>query len=128
MPPALLHAGQLLIGWSMGSRFSRAFFTRSPRFLLGVAATTLSVLAAAAALGTLFAFALAEDSASVILGTAPGGVAEMCLTAGVLSLNVPLVTSLHLTRVLSAAAITAPLFTLLVRLAARRRASRESVR
>jgi uncharacterized membrane protein AbrB (regulator of aidB expression) len=38
--------------------------------------------------------------ASAVLATAPGGIAEMCITAKVLHLGVPLVTSYHLTRLL----------------------------
>ncbi len=37
---------------------------------------------------------------SVVLATAPGGIAEMCHTAEVLQLGVPLVTTAHVTRVI----------------------------
>jgi uncharacterized membrane protein AbrB (regulator of aidB expression) len=33
-----------------------------------------------------------------VLGTSPGGIAEMCITAKVLQLGVPAVTALHVTR------------------------------
>ena len=36
--------------------------------------------------------------ATLVLGTAPGGIAEMCITAKVLQLGVPLVTAFHVTR------------------------------
>ena len=36
-----------------------------------------------------------------LLGTSPGGVAEMCVTAKVLQLGVPVVTAFHVTRYLA---------------------------
>ena len=36
--------------------------------------------------------------ATLVLGMAPGGIAEMCITAKVLQLGVPLVTAFHVTR------------------------------
>jgi hypothetical protein len=124
MPATAVHVGQLFIGWSMGSRFGRGFFARSPRFLLGVGGYTLVALLATAAFGALLGALSGADGASVVLGSAPGGVAEMCATAGLLRLDVPLVTCLHLTRVLSAAALTAPLYALIDRLLRRRAAAR----
>jgi membrane AbrB-like protein len=37
-------------------------------------------------------------AATLVLGNAPGGIAEMCITAKVLQLGVPLVTAFHVTR------------------------------
>jgi hypothetical protein len=49
----------------------------------------------------------------MVLATAPGGIAEMCITAKVLQLGVPLVTAAHVTRVIILVTTTAPLFRLL---------------
>ncbi len=49
-------------------------------------------------------------AASLMLATAPGGIAEMCITAKVLQLGVPLVTAAHVTRVLVLVNATAPLY------------------
>ena len=57
-----------------------------------------------------------------MLGTAPGGIAEMCITAKVLQLGVPLVTAFHVTRVVVLLLLTAPLF---ARASAWRRARNE---
>jgi uncharacterized protein len=46
--------------------------------------------------------------ASLILATAPGGIAEMCITAKVLEVGVPLVTAAHVTRVVVLINATAP--------------------
>jgi uncharacterized membrane protein AbrB (regulator of aidB expression) len=39
--------------------------------------------------------------ATLVLATAPGGIAEMCLTAQALQLGVPVVTAFHATRVVT---------------------------
>ena len=58
---------------------------------------------------------------SLVLATAPGGIAEMCITAQVLQLGVPMVTAFHVTRVILLVTCTAPLY----RLAQRLRRERE---
>lgn len=108
MPRWLVNGGQLLIACSFGMRFSRDFFRGAPRFMANAAATTLLTLA----LAFLLALALAEFGPplpTLVLATAPGGVAEMCITAKVLQLGVPLVTASHILRlvVLTLAAPTA---------------------
>jgi uncharacterized protein len=55
----------------------------------------------------------------MVLATAPGGIGEMCITAKVLQLGVPLVTAAHVARVLILVATTAPLFRLAKRLSAK---------
>jgi len=50
-----------------------------------------------------------------VLGTAPGGIAEMCITAKVLQLGVPLVTAFHVARVVVILLTTVPLFARLER-------------
>jgi hypothetical protein len=57
--------------------------------------------------------------ATLVLATAPGGIAEMSITAKVLELGVPVVTAFHVTRVVLLLTCTAPIFVWLRR---RRRA------
>jgi uncharacterized membrane protein AbrB (regulator of aidB expression) len=45
-----------------------------------------------------------------VLATAPGGIAEMCITAKVLQLGVPLVTAAHVTRVVVLITTTGPTY------------------
>jgi uncharacterized membrane protein AbrB (regulator of aidB expression) len=84
----------------------------------------LSVLAALV-LSAIFGIALAAatglHAATLVLATAPGGIAEMSITAKVLELGVPIVTAFHVTRVVLLLTCTAPLFAWLQR---RRRAPR----
>jgi hypothetical protein len=48
--------------------------------------------------------------ATLVLATAPGGIAEMSITAKVLELGVPVVTAFHVTRVVLLLTCTAPIF------------------
>jgi uncharacterized membrane protein AbrB (regulator of aidB expression) len=61
-----------------------------------------------------FAWALAAASgvpaATLILGTCPGGMTEMSLTAKVLQLGVPVVTALQLLRYVAVLLLTRPLW------------------
>jgi hypothetical protein len=110
MPTLLTNFGQLLMGCALGSRFEREFMRRAPRFVAIVAASVLVAIVGA----TLFAMVLARISLvplpSLVLATAPGGIAEMCITAKVLQLGVPLVTAAHVTRVVILVTTTAPVF------------------
>jgi len=54
--------------------------------------------------------AMAVPISTMVLATAPGGVAEMCVTAKVLQLGVPLVTAAHVARVIILVTTTAPTF------------------
>jgi membrane AbrB-like protein len=116
MPAAVTNAGQVLVGCSLGARFEGEFLRRAPRFVLVVA---LSVLVAMG-LSAGFAFFLARlgsvAPATMVLATAPGGIAEMCITAKVVQLGVPLVTAAHVARVVMLVTLTAPVFRLARRL------------
>jgi uncharacterized membrane protein AbrB (regulator of aidB expression) len=50
--------------------------------------------------------------ATVLLGTSPGGIAEMCITAKVLQLGVPVVTAFHVVRYVAVLLATRPFFRL----------------
>jgi hypothetical protein len=97
-PKPLSSAGQLFIGVALGVRFTPDFVRAAPRWLAAVALGTVGMIVASA----LFAAALAGltglNPATLVLGTSPGGIAEMCITAKVLQLGVPTVTALHVIR------------------------------
>ena len=110
LPRWASNAGQLFIGVALGTRFSPEFARAAPRWLAGVTVGTLVMIAASAA----FAWGLAQladlHPATVLLGTSPGGIAEMCITAKVLQLGVPVVTAFHVTRYVAVVVLTAPLY------------------
>lgn len=110
LPSPISAAGQLFIGCSLGTSFSRRFLTDAPRFLLGSLAITGFLLLVMAAFGGLLAWAANLWTPSVILGLAPGGIAEMCITAKVLQLGVPVVTAFHVVRSIAVVTLCGPLF------------------
>ena len=84
---------------SLGCRFSREFFRAAPRFVCVAALSALLSLVLAFALALGLGALSGIPLATLSLATAPGGVAEMCITAKVLQLGVPLVTLCHVLRV-----------------------------
>jgi uncharacterized protein len=98
IPQELTNAAQLLIGVSLGVRFTRSFVHQAPRWLASVALATVLMIVLCAG----FAWSLAQLAglhwATLLLGTSPGGIAEMAITAKVLQLGVPVVTAFHVTR------------------------------
>ena len=98
-PPAwAVNGGQLLLGVSLGSRFTPSFFRAAPRYL-GVATlcTALALLLCGAG-AWLLATGTALPLPSLVLAASPGGMAEMSVTAAVLRWSVPLVTAAHVLR------------------------------
>ncbi len=96
----ILILGQIVIGLSLGSRFRWEDMRRLPR----VAATGLGVSLATSAVTIASALAMAGaaglDPRNMVLAGAPGGMAEMVLTASALGLSVPLVACFQIVRIL----------------------------
>ncbi|WP_421953938.1 AbrB family transcriptional regulator [Polaromonas sp.] len=110
VPQAMTNAAQLVIGISLGVRFTRGFMHLAPRWLGSVALATVALILLCAG----FAWALAQFMpvhwATLLLGTSPGGIAEMAITAKVLQLGVPLVTAFHVTRLAAVLLIAEPMY------------------
>jgi membrane AbrB-like protein len=115
LPDYVPKAGQLLIGWSLGDRYRPDFFRAAPRFIAVVAAFTLTALGLAFGLGALLSYWSVAPVPTLILGTTPGGIAEMAITAKVLQLGVPVVTAFHVTRMVFVVIVTGPIYALLAR-------------
>lgn len=106
LPAPMILAGQLAIGASLGSRFTPAFFAQAPRFLGVVAATTLTGMLVTAVCAMAASGAAGIAPATLVLATAPGGIAEMSLTAKTLQLGVPVVTAFHVVRMVAILTLT----------------------
>jgi len=110
MPPWASPAAQLLIGVSMGVRFRREFLGQAPRWIALVVVGTLGAIA----LCVGFAWEVSQLSglslATLILGTAPGGIAEMAITAKVLQLGVPMVIAFQIFRLVAVLLLVEPLY------------------
>lgn len=110
LPREASNLGQLLIGVALGSRFSPDFLRAAPRWLAAVAVGTLAMMGASAAGAWAVAGFLGLHPATLLLATAPGGIAEMCITAKVLQLGVPVVTAFHVVRYVAVLLLTGPLY------------------
>jgi membrane AbrB-like protein len=115
MPGWLTNCGQVFLGCALGSRFSRGFLRDAPRFVMAVLACVVLTMLLSAGMGWGLASAAGIYAPSMILATAPGGIAEMSITARTLQLGVALVTAAHVTRVLIILMFTHPLYRYLLR-------------
>jgi len=113
MPPTLLITGQLLIGWALGVRFEPELRKESFRFMLGTLASTLLSLILSVLLGLSIARYYGISMPTMALATAPGGISEMCVTAKILKLGVPLVTAFQVARIAILLTVTLPLWRLI---------------
>lgn len=116
MSGVLTNAGQVLLGCALGARFARQFLSDAPRFIAVIVLCIVLMMSLSAAMA--WGLALAGDIflPSMILAAAPGGIAEMSITARALQLGVALVTAAHVTRVLIIVTLSLPTFQLLQRL------------
>jgi membrane AbrB-like protein len=99
LPSWVISGGQVLIGCSLGTRFTPTFFKAAPWFMAISCIVSLLGMALAALLAWSFSLLSGLPLPTLALATAPGGVAEMCITAQVLQLGVPLITACHVLRV-----------------------------
>jgi len=110
MPPFVSNVGQCLLGAALGSRFQPDFLRGAHRFVGGVVVTVVLSIVLSALFGAGLAWASGLPVPTLVLGTAPGGIAEMCITAKVLQLGVPLVTAFHVTRLVVLLLVTPLVF------------------
>jgi membrane AbrB-like protein len=110
IPGGLTAAAQLVIGVSLGVRFTPAFLHTAPRWLVSVALATVFMMAVSAGFGWALAQGTGLHLATMVLGTSPGGIAEMAITAKVLQLGVPVVTAFQVCRLVAVLVLVEPLY------------------
>lgn len=110
VPTALVNAAQLVVGTSLGVGFRREFLHTAPRWLMSVSLGSATMLLLSAGFGWAMALVVGQHPATLILGTSPGGIAEMAITAKVLQLGVPVVTAFQVCRLVAVLVLVAPLF------------------
>ncbi|MDQ2818834.1 MAG: AbrB family transcriptional regulator [Pseudomonadota bacterium] len=110
LPEWMVRTGQLLIGVSLGTRFTREFVHTAPRYLASVGICALAMMAVGAGFGVAVATLTGLHPGTLILATSPGGIAEMALTARVLHLGVPIVTAFHVVRMVAVVLLIGPLY------------------
>lgn len=97
---ALVAAGQVLLGWNLGQRFTLKLFQETPRLVLAASTMTLAFGAVCLIMATLVHFGAGLGWTSAFVATCPGGIAEMAITAKVLGLDPPTVTAFHAVRLI----------------------------
>jgi membrane AbrB-like protein len=126
MSSRLSNGGQVLLACALGTRFSRQFLTDAPRFVAAVLMCILLMMLLSAAMAWGLASMAGLLIPTMILAAAPGGIAEMSITARTLQLGVALVTAAHVTRVLVIVSLTLPAYRLLQRIRGREKAPANS--
>jgi len=110
VPQGLVNAAQLVIGVSLGVRFRREFLHTAPRWLATVAVGTLGLMGVCALFAGALAWATGLPWVTLLLGTSPGGITEMAITAKVLQLGVPVVTAFQVCRLIAVLMLVDPLY------------------
>lgn len=110
IPGWLSAAAQLVIGVSLGVRFNPAFVHTAPRWLASVAFASGVMMGLCAGFAWLLAVLTGLHPATLVLGTAPGGIAEMAITAKVLQLGVPVVTAFQVCRLVAVLVLAEPVY------------------
>jgi membrane AbrB-like protein len=119
-PDVLLIAAQVFMGTSLGTQFRREFLGRLLPIMLAGALVVVFTSSANALVGVGLAYALGLPIATMILATAPGGMAEMVVTAKLLGLDATLITGFQLLRIVLVLAWTDPAYRLLERFSGKR--------
>jgi membrane AbrB-like protein len=110
LPPGLINAAQLVIGISLGVRFTPSFVHMAPRWMASVALATVVMIGLCGGFAWTLSQVVNLHWATLLLGTAPGGVAEMAITAKVLQLGVPIVTAFHVMRLAAVLLLAEPVY------------------
>jgi membrane AbrB-like protein len=110
IPSAMSQAAQMFIGISLGVQFTPRFLRTAPHWLASVGLSTLSMMGLSVLFSWLLAQAIDLPTATLVLGTAPGGMAEMTITAKVLQLGVPIVTAFQVSRLVAILILVGPIY------------------
>lgn len=110
VPTALTNAAQLVIGVSLGVRFTRRFLQAAPRWLAAAAPDTLAMIGASALFGAALAWASGLHPVTLMLATALGGIAEMAITAKVLQLGMAVVTAFQVCPLVAVLLLAEPIY------------------
>lgn len=110
VPQWLSNAAQLVIGVSLGVRFRADFLRTAPRWLASVALGTVLLMGLCAAFALALAWATDLPWVTLLLGTSPGGITEMAITAKVLQLGVPVVTAFQVCRLMAVLLLAEPVY------------------
>ncbi len=112
IPQPLAVAAQVLLGCSLGARFNPGFRSGSRQLLVGIMASIALTVSLSALMGLGLAWLMGMSGPMMVLATAPGGLSEMCITAKILRLGVPMVTTFQVARLALVVTMSLPVWRL----------------
>ena len=115
VPAPFTNAAQVFMGCALGARFDRDFLSAAPAFLKGLVPSVALTLGLALLVGVGLSYGAGVYLGAGLLAAAPGGIAEMSITAKVLRINVAFVTAAHVLRYLIVVLLTVPIYRLFIR-------------
>lgn len=110
LQPEIQHMGQMFLGWSLGSNYKKGFFKQAPKFFGAVTIMTIVYLLLAFVFCVIVAYMSGIYFPTAVLAMSPGGLAEMAVTAKVLMLGAPLVTSFQVSRLIFVLLTVGPMY------------------
>lgn len=119
IPDLLFIAGQVAIGLALGSRFERRDVSRMPCLIMAGLGASLFTSLLTIVSAMLVAVPLGIAMPVMVLAGAPGGVAEMVITAAALGLSIPEVVAFQTVRIFVVNLFAAPVAALWLRVAGR---------
>ena len=121
VPRWMTDFAQLMFGLVLGARYERAFFMRYKLFVPFALLNSFFILIASVVVAAALAWYFDLPIATMVIATAPGGLAEMTITAQALHISVPLVVAFHFFRVVMVNMGTQYVYAFAERLLKRRR-------
>jgi hypothetical protein len=112
IPQPLAVLAQVLLGCSLGARFNPGFRSGSRSLLMGILASIAVTVSLSALMGLGLAWLMDMSGPMMVLATAPGGLSEMCITAKILKLGVPMVTTFQVARLALVVTMSLPVWRL----------------
>ncbi|MEE8222757.1 MAG: AbrB family transcriptional regulator, partial [Alphaproteobacteria bacterium] len=112
VPDWMTDFAQLMFGLVLGARFQRDFFVRYRLFIPFALLNALFILIVSALVALVLSWTFGLPIATMLIATAPGGLAEMTILAQALQVGVPLVVAFHIFRVLVVNMATPYIYTL----------------
>jgi membrane AbrB-like protein len=98
LPPWLMAGAYVLIGWSIGLRFTREIVIHAARALPTIAASTLTLIALCGGLAWLLHVIVGTDPLTAYLATSPGGADSVAIIAASSPVDVPFVMAMQVSR------------------------------
>jgi membrane AbrB-like protein len=112
VPTVVTNAAQLLLACALGATFQRSFLREAPRFVAALIPAGTLMLVLCGGIAVALSWGSGVYIGATLLSAAPGGIAEMSITAKVLKIGVPFVTAAHVIRYLVVILFAQPLFRL----------------